>query len=108
MRTLHAWWLCAALGAVLAAPVAHAQDEDDDESEAPEESGPDATPTEETPTQATTAPTAEQTQTPTATEEEVAAPAATPEQLPWRNSFFGWTNGLTLNSLAPGAQLSYD
>ncbi len=35
-------------------------------------------------------------------------PAPAQEPLPWRNSFFTWTHGTTFNTLAPGAQLSYN
>ncbi|AKF04762.1 hypothetical protein [Sandaracinus amylolyticus] len=42
--------------------------------------------------------------------EEVAAEEAQAqrEPLPWRNSFFSWTHGITPNSFFRGAQLSYD
>lgn len=39
-------------------------------------------------------------------EEEAAAPADEP--LPWRNTFFSWTNQATFNSFVRGAQLSYN
>lgn len=41
-----------------------------------------------------------------AEEEEDAAPAAEP--LPWRNTFFSWTNQVSFNSFLRDAQLSYD
>ncbi|HEY8427912.1 MAG TPA: hypothetical protein VIL20_06035 [Sandaracinaceae bacterium] len=40
--------------------------------------------------------------------EEEAEEAPPPPQLPWRNSFFSWSNTVTFNSFWRGAQLSYN
>lgn len=82
------------------------QEQPSEEAQASDQAAPSSTATEALPAEEENA----QITTTAASEEPKAAepPASEPEELPWRNSFFGWTQGITANTFFKDSQLTYD